>query len=356
MGVFIFLRKSGDQRVLLLSGVMLLIGVTVDPGPLRALATAQPHWLPLVLSIGVLGFVSIPAFFFVFPNGHFVPRWTVAIALLFGLFVGFGNYISFLPTAAAAWLRQVPETLTYAIGLAVIASMIWAPLYRYRRMATPVERQQTKWVILGTAVSMTLFFLTALTVTLPDGDPQKTLSPLTLFVQILGWDGSFLLVPVFVAIAILRYRLWDIDVLIRRTLVYSALTALLALVYFGSILVLQNLFRTLTGQAQGQLVTVLSTLAIAALFVPLRGRVQAWIDRRFYRQKYDAARILAAFAASARDEVALDQITERLVGVVDQTMRPAHVGLWLKGRVAAPARTPPGAVPPPPVAATPEPP
>jgi uncharacterized membrane protein YedE/YeeE len=129
--------------------------------------------------------------------------------------------------------------------------------------------------------------------------------------------------------AILRARLWDIDLLIRRTLVYAALTGLLALAYFGSVLVLEGLVRALTGQSQSQVVTVVSTLAIAALFVPLRRRVQAFIDRRFYRSKYDAARTLAAFSNTVRDEVELGRLTERLTEVVDETLQPESVGLWL---------------------------
>jgi K+-sensing histidine kinase KdpD len=136
--------------------------------------------------------------------------------------------------------------------------------------------------------------------------------------------------PVATGIAILRYNLYDIDLLINRTLVYGALTVALALVYGISVVVFQGMFRTLTGQGQSQLVTVGSTLAIAALFSPLRRRIQAVIDRRFYRRKYDAAKTLAAFSVKLRDETDLDALAADLVAVVDETMQPAYVSLWLR--------------------------
>ncbi|MEP7359209.1 MAG: hypothetical protein ABI847_18300, partial [Anaerolineales bacterium] len=141
--------------------------------------------------------------------------------------------------------------------------------------------------------------------------------------------ATFILIPATIIIAILRYRLWDIDVILRRTLIYSVLTAVLALAYFGSVLVLQPVLTQLTGQGTA-LANVLSTLVIAASFGPLRARVQGIIDRRFFRQKYDAARTLAVFAASARDETDLERLSAQLVNVVEATLRPEHSSLWLK--------------------------
>jgi hypothetical protein len=150
----------------------------------------------------------------------------------------------------------------------------------------------------------------------------------------LGWLVGilgFAFLPVATAIAILRYRLYDIDRIINRTLVYVTLTAMLALGYFGGVTVAQAFFRTLTGQEQQpQLAVVISTLVTVALFNPLRRRIQGFIDRRFYRNKYDAAKTLEAFSAKLRDETDLDALSDDLVGVVRETMQPSHVSLWLR--------------------------
>ena len=191
--------------------------------------------------------------------------------------------------------------------------------------AQGAERQQLKWFAYAAAVLLGLLFFAPL---IAWGLPRWLGFPL----GIAGLSA----IPVAVGIAVLKYRLYDIDRIINRTLVYGALTALLALGYFGSIMALQGIgnlvfqvpFRAITGQ-ETQLATVAATLAMAALFNPLRRRIQSFIDRRFYRRKYDARKTLEAFSAELRNETDLDALSGDLVGVVRETMQPAHVSLWL---------------------------
>jgi hypothetical protein len=200
----------------------------------------------------------------------------------------------------------------------VLVSWIFAVAAMITRMdqARGAERQQLKWFVYTVAL-LVVGFLAALL-----GFGQHSVA----------WNigiAAFNCLPIAAGIAILRYRLYDIDVVINRTLVYGVLTAALALVYIGSIVLFQGLFRALTG-GTSQLAVVASTLAIAALFVPLRRRVQAFIDRRFYRRKYDIATTLQAFNVRLRNDVDLDDVADDLVEVVKETMQPAHVSLWLR--------------------------
>jgi hypothetical protein len=219
--------------------------------------------------------------------------------------------------------------MTLAVAVAGGISLV----LRFRR-ARGVERQQIKWFALSGVVFCAVFaagpFLWAL--------PQ---SPATAWI----WPVLFLAgastIPVAVGIAILRYRLYDIDLIINRTLVYGSLTATLALVYVGSVVGLQAALRGLTGQ-ESTLAVVASTLVIAALFTPLRRRVQAFVDRRFYRRKYDAAKTLAAFNARLRDETDLDALSDDLAGVARSTVQPAHVSLWLRPDTASKKDETPG--------------
>jgi hypothetical protein len=264
--------------------------------------------------------VSFFLFFYLFPDGRFVPSWTKVAAWLA---VGYTLYTTW--QVGVSEERSV-DLLRSIIFPSLVASCLVAQVYRYRRLSTPLQRQQTKWVLVGVILSLGGFLL--------------LVTPFILFqrVDVISWYDLFVSVAVglvwlplifAIAVAVLRYRLWDAALVVRRTLVYSALSALLLLVFFGAVVLLQSLFVLVTGQ-QSQLAIVLSTLAIAALFSPLRTRIQAAIDRRFYRRKYDAQQVLARFAITARDETDMTALTEALARVVQESIEPESVRVWLK--------------------------
>jgi amino acid transporter len=209
--------------------------------------------------------------------------------------------------------------------------MLVAQVHRYRRVSTSIERLQTRWVVFGSALSILIFMVAITVIILQEGELESRISPYWVLVTLAFYQVS-LLIPIAIAVSVLRYRLWDIDLIIRRTLVYSLLTIALGLIYLGLVVFLQNLFGGLTGERQPEIVTVISTLAIAALFTPLRQRIQDFVDRRFYRRKYNAEQALSAFAALARNETDLDQLKVNVVEVLEQTVQPEHASLWLVRR------------------------
>lgn len=226
-------------------------------------------------------------------------------------------------TALGRLIIMLGQFGSVILFLSCVASM-FAVLERLQS-AEARERQQLKWFGYGAALFLiAVFFLTMV--------EDQMNEWLVFAVIVVGLSAM----PVAVGIAILRYRLYDIDRIINRTLVYGTLTVLLVVVYFGGVATAQATFRTLTGQEQQpQIAVVASTLVIAALFNPLRRRIQSFIDRRFYRRKYDAAKTLEAFSAKLRDETNLETLSEELVGVVNETMRPAYASLWLRPDTAS---------------------
>ena len=294
------------------------------PGTLAMAWLMSWVWLP---GVALLLFF-LPLYF---PDGRVVSprwRWLVRVALVFC--VGGALYSALSPGEIPASggivnplgieaLRQVSEllgTFVFVLYFAFLFASAASLVVRFRRSGS-VERQQIKWLAFA-ALAIPIWFLT----NAPIEEASRSL-----FVVIDALVVSTL-IPVAAGIAILRYRLYDIDVVINRALVYGTLTVTLALVYVGSVVGLQAAFRSLTGQ-ESTLAIVASTLAIAALFNPLRRRVQGFVDRRFYRRKYDARKTLEAFAAKLRDETNLEALNDELVDVVRQTMQPAHVSLWL---------------------------
>jgi len=320
----IFWRKSNDWMALLVALFLVLFPATQSLGSPGDVGTALPSLHVLTSILDDLGWLLLLLFFFLFPDGRFVPRWTAWGALGYMLLNIIGDLFPNLPSNGV---------ISFFFGLPLLALVVgiglFSQVYRYIRISNPVQRQQTKWVLFGVIAAVALFIVLAFPlIPIPKevrGTMFGVLIDNTLF------HCAVLLIPLSIGFSILRYRLYDIDLLINRTLVYGTLTLLLALIYFGCVFVLQNLVRGFTGQVgQSPLIIVGSTLAIAALFQPLRRGIQRIIDRRFYRQKYDAARTLATFSAPLRNEVELNQLREHLITVVQETMQPTHVSLWLR--------------------------
>src|SRR5215203_3758178 len=299
----------------------------------EALAWVFSWMLPLVIGLSVLSYL-------LFPTGRLPSRrwrWAVWLSVAFivvGVLLGafssgplsdLGPIQNPLGIVGLADIYSAVLYTTFSVLLVAVISSVFVRL----RRAGGVEHQQIKWFAYAVAANAIAVVVAYVIPGLIETPPW------------FEWVGFALnnivipAIPIAIGIAILRYRLYDIDILINRTLVYGSLTLMLALVYFGGVMATQAVFTALTGQEeQPQLTIVVSTLVIAALFTPLRRRIQSFIDRRFYRRKYDARKTLEAFSAQLRDETDLNALSEDLVGVVRDTMQPAHVSLWLRPETA----------------------
>jgi MFS family permease len=282
-----------------------------------ALVTAYPALnvpvqLLLFLGGGILGFYA----FLTFPNGKFGSRWVLGFYLVS---VFEGVLAVFITTPVFVLINSVFSFLSFFIILGVL-------IYRSRRLLNARERAATKWIIL----SLSIFIPTVILVffVLPAVAPADSLA--LLIVNIAGFFGCGINIA-GILMAVLYANAFDIDVFVRRTLVYTLLTAILALLYAGMVFGSQFGLATFSPQAaQSPFILVGSTLVIAALFQPMRHRIQRTIDRRFYRQKYDASRVIERFSASLHSEIDLADLSEQVVAVVQETMQPAHVSLWLR--------------------------
>jgi hypothetical protein len=321
VGILIFWRKSDEVMGLFVSLLLLTFGCF---GISEVHTIVQPPF-PAVLIWGLLLLLQWPAlgiFFYTFPDGRFVPRWSWMLTSLFVIQMGF--YFLPYPYKIDNW----PPLLIVLETFVVYGSAVGTQIYRYRRVASTQQRLQIKWFAFGFAMTLTLVLVgDLLPLIIPALNRPDSWYPL-LGPAVLAL--SYVPIPLGIGIALLRYRLWDIDVLINRTLVYGTLTTFLILVYVGLIIGLQSLVGMLIGAgAQQPLVIVASTLVIAALSGPLRSRLQRVIDRRFYRRKYDATKVVAAFSSTLRNEVDLPTLSEHLLAVVQETMQPTSVSLWL---------------------------
>ena len=342
-------RKHNDWVALLVALALVSLPLGFIDTEIAFLIATHPGWVAPEIASSLIHGGAIPLFllFFVFPDGRMISRWAAALVLLWIPVV----LITKIPSLSKPTAFDEAQSLGNAFWLGILAIGVFSQAYRYWRVSGPTERQQTRWVIVGLAglLSGVLVWATG-TYALPPlteapgpidglGDTSFGVmgrpAEIGAGVLMIGLPLAF---PFSLMFAILRYRLWDIDVVINRALVYAVLTATLVGTYFGGVVLLQMAFRGVTGQGNAVAV-VISTLTIAALFMPLRVRVQSFIDRRFYRRRYDASLTLAAFADRMRDEVDVDKLTGELVAAVEQTMQPAHTSLWLRAGTSTSERS-----------------
>jgi hypothetical protein len=302
-----------------------------SPTPLLLIAVWFQNWSWLLFIVPLL------MVFLLFPTGQppsprlrWVPYFAAVLVLCFALLNALQKTLS--PTSLPDW--QLPNPIGFApdsaawlvypifAGLVLLVLLCPASLfYRYRR-AAPVEREQIKWILYISSVFVILY--------LPwIGWMDRVAPVLSDFLELLTFLTIYIF-PVSIAMAVLRYRLWDIDLLIRRSLIYGALTVTLGVVFFVVIALLTQVFGILSGAENSPVVIVLSTLVIAAIFTPLRRRIQHDIDRRFFRSKYDTEQTLAQFALNVRNEVELAQLSDHLLEVAQETMHPDKAVLWLR--------------------------
>jgi hypothetical protein len=320
LALLIFAHQAAGRRAIFVSLTLILWGLTFT-GVLSALGR-HPAWFLPVAAVNFLGAALITLFFYVFPDGRFAPRWALWLALIF-IVTQIPMY--FLPDVALLNPLRWPPWLYIPVSAVFLTVMIALQVYRYGWISKLAQRRQTKWVVLGITLALSgyvVMLLANYALAPAPGSAEYVL-------YIAGRDASLLLIPISIAIAVLRDRLYDIDTLINRSLVYGALSFSLLAIYAASVYALGWLARLLTGLENSSLAVILSTLGVIALFQPLRVRIQSAIDRRFYRRRYNAARALAAFGSTLQREVEMGRLTERLLDVVERTMEPTHVSIIL---------------------------
>ncbi|HEX8983348.1 MAG TPA: hypothetical protein VF792_11290 [Ktedonobacterales bacterium] len=324
VAALIFWRTPYDWMALLVGLLLVTLG---NNNITSLLGNTSTFWRVPATVIDNVDLALLVLVFTLFPNGRFIPRWTATLA---PLWLVIQLPVALLPSGT------LPDWSVALIYLAFFATVIGAQIYRYRRVSGLVQRVQTKWVVFGVVVTL----LVDIAIYQPYAFVPALSAPDALY-PILA-EAFFhlvvLLIPLSFGVAILRYRLYDIDVIINRAAVYGMLTTTLAAVYLGLVIAVQRVVSLFAHANSSSLAIVLSTLAISALFQPLRSRIQTFIDRRFFRSKYDAAKTLATFSATLRSEVDLTEMRSQLRAVVERTMRPAHVSLWLAPY--HPSRTP----------------
>ncbi|HRA55026.1 MAG TPA: hypothetical protein PLQ83_15300 [Thermoflexales bacterium] len=326
VGGVIFWHRRGDWFSLYV-GILFFIFGTLSQGNVTSSVAGQPVLLAVVRALSNAGWIGLFPLFYLFPNGRFAPGWTRWLMVFVAVFI----VIIGLSQGGVLQIPPVLDALMMVGALGLFGGGLASQVYRYFRRSDAIEKQQTKWIIAAIGLFV-LSVVVGLGNLLVVGPQQRGMATELL--------GSIVLAPFFslasatlplsVGIAILRYRLWDIDVIVRRTVTYAIVSAALAVVYFGANIIAQGVIGALGGQ-RNEVAIVASTLAVAALFSPVRRRVQDAIDRRFNRQRYDADKVVADFAEYAAKETNLAALQARIVGVVAKTIQPKQVTMWVRG-------------------------
>jgi len=340
VAILIFWQKSSDRQALFVSFALLLFGTATQTFALSALVAAHPAWGLIVDSLHFLGSASFSLFLFIFPDGRFVPRWTRWVALVWIAWL-FPRYWfpDWPPSGSGIWLAW----FNLVVWLVALGTVVYTQVYRYRRVSNRVQRQQSKWVVFGIALGLAVFLTVNITVSAIVPVPTSAGELTTLMVGAALMNSALLLIPLSIGIAVLRYHLFDIDILINRTLLYGALTVSVVGVYVLVVGYLSVLFRAAGGQAN-LAISVLATGFVALLFQPLRYRLQRGINRLMYGERDDPYAVLSRLGQRLEATLAPEAVLPTIVETVKESLKLPYTAITLKQdasfEVAAASGTP----------------
>ena len=326
VAALIFWRKSSDRQALFVCFALLLFGTATQPYAMHALVAAHPVWGQLVDILHFLGSASFSFFLFIFPDGHFVPRWTRWVALVWIAWLLPRYWFpEWPPSSSDTWLAW-PNLV---IWLGALGSAIYGQIYRYHRVSNWVQQQQTKWVVFGITMGLALFIIVNIVVSTTGPVPTSASELSTLMVGAALMTGALLLIPLSIGIAILRYHLFDIDILINRTLVYGALTVSVVGIYVLVVGYLSVLFRTAGGQVH-LAISVLATGLVALLFQPLRYHLQRGINRLMYGERDDPYAVLSRLGQRLEATLAPEAVLPTIVETVKESLKLPYTAITLQ--------------------------
>jgi signal transduction histidine kinase len=323
VAALIFWRKSSDRLALFVSFALLLFGTATQPYAMHALVATQHAWRPLVDSLHFLGSASFSLLLFIFPDGRFVPRWTRWVALVWSAWLLPRYWFpDWPPSGSNTWLAW-PNLIVW---LGALGGAVYSQAYRYRHVSNAVQRQQTKWVVFGIAIGLALFVIVNIVVsaTVPVPTPASDLTILMAGAALM--NGALLLIPLSIGIAVLRYHLFDIDILINRTLVYGALTVSVVGIYVFVVGYLGTLFQTRNNLA----ISLIATGLVAVVFQPLRQRLQRGINHLMYGERDDPYAALTRLGRRLEATLAPGAVLPTIVTTIREVLKLPYVAIYLK--------------------------